>query len=300
MGLDGSQRSGQLFHQVASNRKATSRSHIAVVGDSQFPNGATCEPQIQTQFWDMHVRKSPVWRRFWPPWAVIKAPKSMPSAAPLQESKTGSSRTAIEDAIAQTDAFIERSRQRIKKWYESLKARACLSRLVPKCTKLSGRTPGSKPPASPPPLPRPDGGGQPWPCTCVHGPKKSDTPAGMSSTCPKDNANCENPQNLHCLDQPRHLSLHNNRHVTDSVQHRRKLPDLHNQHQPLCQCTGTGESQWSLKSETMGSCLCAPAGMLTTMKRNCNCGRYTVLRIWIRAFVVHTTGTTTLSKSWHL
>ena len=33
-----------------------------------------------------------------------------------------------------------------------------------------GRAPGSKLPASPPPLPRPDGGGQPWPCTCVHGP----------------------------------------------------------------------------------------------------------------------------------
>ena len=38
---------------------------------------------------------------------------------------------------------------------------------------MGGRTPGSKLPASPPPLPRPDGGGYPWPCTCVHGPKKS-------------------------------------------------------------------------------------------------------------------------------
>ena len=27
-------------------------------------------------------------------------------------------------------------------------------------------------PASPPPLPRPNGGGQPWPCACAHGPKK--------------------------------------------------------------------------------------------------------------------------------
>ena len=36
-----------------------------------------------------------------------------------------------------------------------------------------GRTPGSKLPASPPPLPRPDGGVQPWPCTCVHGPTSS-------------------------------------------------------------------------------------------------------------------------------
>ena len=42
------------------------------------------------------------------------------------------------------------------------------------CTINSGgRTPGSKLPASPPPLPRPDGGGNPWPCTCVHGPSSS-------------------------------------------------------------------------------------------------------------------------------
>ena len=30
--------------------------------------------------------------------------------------------------------------------------------------------------------------------------------------------------------------------------------------QAPCQCTATGESQWSLTSETMGSCLCAPTG----------------------------------------
>ena len=50
-----------------------------------------------------------------------------------------------------------------------------------------GRTPGSKLPASPPPLPRPDGGGQPWSCTFVHGPKKKPhelTIAMMSSTTP--------------------------------------------------------------------------------------------------------------------
>ena len=100
--------------------------------------------------------------------------------------------------------------------------------------------------------------------------------------------------------------------VNDSVQHRscncgvstvssqtapRSLPDLHNQQQPPCQCTVTGESQWSLKSETMGSCLCAPTGMLTTLKRNCNCGTSTVMRLWIRAFAAHTKGTTTLSKN---
>ena len=36
-------------------------------------------------------------------------------------------------------------------------------------------------PASPPPLPRPNGGGNPWPCTCVHGPKNSSRHA-MNST----------------------------------------------------------------------------------------------------------------------
>ena len=109
----------------------------------------------------------------------------------------------------------------------------------------------------------------------------------------------ELPQFLHCLDQPRHLSLHNDRHVNDSVQHQscncgistvssqtapRSLPDLHNQHQPPCQGTAAGESQWSLNSETMGSCLCAPTEMFTTLKRNCNCGTSTVMHLWIRAW----------------
>ena len=40
-----------------------------------------------------------------------------------------------------------------------IEATPCLSRVAPKCTKLGGRTPGSKLPASPPPLPRPNGGG---------------------------------------------------------------------------------------------------------------------------------------------
>ena len=49
----------------------------------------------------------------------------------------------------------------------SIQARAC------DATNSGGRTPGSKLLASPPPLPRPDGGGNPWPCTCVHGPSSS-------------------------------------------------------------------------------------------------------------------------------
>ena len=36
--------------------------------------------------------------------------------------------------------------------------RQCLSIAADACTELGGRTPGSKLPASPPPLPRPDGG----------------------------------------------------------------------------------------------------------------------------------------------
>ena len=40
-----------------------------------------------------------------------------------------------------------------------IKSTACLSRRVSTCSYLGGRTPGSKLPASPPPLPRPDGGG---------------------------------------------------------------------------------------------------------------------------------------------
>ena len=54
-----------------------------------------------------------------------------------------------------------------------------------------GRTPGSKLPASPPPLLRPDGGGQPWPCACA---LKNQTPRrptrACRQPCPKVSANC--------------------------------------------------------------------------------------------------------------
>ena len=56
----------------------------------------------------------------------------------------------------------------------------------------------------------------------------------------------------------------------------RSLPDLHNQHQPPCQCTATGELHGLLNSETMGTCLCAPTGMMTTLLMNCNSGFSTV------------------------
>ena len=59
----------------------------------------------------------------------------------------------------------------------------CLCRYAPThATNSGGRTPGSKLPASPPPLPRPNGGGNPWPCTCVHGPNNSSRHA-MNCNC---------------------------------------------------------------------------------------------------------------------
>ena len=59
---------------------------------------------------------------------------------------------------------------------------------------LGGRTPGSKLPASPPPLLRPNGGGQPWPCACAQSPTKtraqhlSLNTTGMSTTRSKKRA----------------------------------------------------------------------------------------------------------------
>ena len=65
-----------------------------------------------------------------------------------------------------------------------------------------GRTPGSKLPASPPPLLRPDGGGQPRSCTCVQGSKNyvetstcRCTTTGMSSSLSK---------NCFCTSGPEH------------------------------------------------------------------------------------------------
>ena len=75
----------------------------------------------------------------------------------------------------------------------------CLSTLADMhASNSGGRTPESKLPASPPPLPRPDGGGQPWPCTCAHGPKK--TPhqlilAMMSCHHQSMNCNCGTSKN---------------------------------------------------------------------------------------------------------
>ena len=66
-------------------------------------------------------------------------------------------------------------------------------------------------------LPRPDGGGQPWPCTCVHGPKKSSQ--SMS-------ANCEPPQ-FTALSRPSPAPVFAQRRAMNQVQDReRKLHDF--------------------------------------------------------------------------
>ena len=75
------------------------------------------------------------------------------------------------------------------------------------CTINSGgRTPGSKLPASPPPLLRPNGGGQPWPCACAHGPKNSDPSTsqhGHVDTLPKNQRQLRRIHSLlHCQDYP--------------------------------------------------------------------------------------------------
>ena len=161
-------------------------------------------------------------------------------------------------------------------------------------------------PGVPPPLHRPNGGGQPWPCTWAHGPKKSSQ--SMSANCGASTVTalsrrspapvvkrqaCEqqcpaSTLQLWDLDRLLHVCTRKRGATVGSKPssqrlHLRNLLDLHNQHQPPCQCTATGESQWSLNSETMGTCLCAPTGMLTTLKRNCNCGTSTVMYLWIRA-----------------
>ena len=66
---------------------------------------------------------------------------------------------------------------------------------------MGGRTPGSKLPASPPPLLRPDGGGQPWPCTCVHGPKNY---VEASTCCTTTGMSPSLSKNCFCTSGPEH------------------------------------------------------------------------------------------------
>ena len=69
-----------------------------------------------------------------------------------------------------------------------------------------GRTPGGKLPGLPPPLPRPDGGGQPWPCACAHGPKKSDPSTSNTGTSTSLSESQRQLRRLHsflrCQDHP--------------------------------------------------------------------------------------------------
>ena len=116
-------------------------------------------------------------------------------------------------------------------------------------TNSGGRTPGSKLLASSPPLPRPDGGGNPWPCTCVHGPKKTHRPS-------------------------RHL-LRNNRHAN----HNRDIDHLVNVLQ-IRREAATVESRLSSHRPHLWNFRPAHRGRATT---GCNCEISTVyprLHLW--------------------
>ena len=63
--------------------------------------------QIQMQHWKLHGPESPVWRLHWLPWEVIRAQK--------WKAKQAAEERPLEVQLAQTDAFIERSRFRIQK-----------------------------------------------------------------------------------------------------------------------------------------------------------------------------------------
>ena len=155
----------------------------------------------------------------------------------------------------------------------------CLS--MPHCRtqliRVAGRL-GVRLPATPPPLPRPDGGGQPGRVPVYTALKKSTRQRACHQPVQETMPTAEHPQFLHCLDHLRHLSLRNDRHLSNSVQHRRcncgiwtvfstsapenevQLWDLNrllhdctrgtcwnaqpNRRTP-CQCTATGETPWS-------------------------------------------------------
>ena len=58
--------------------------------------------------------------------------------------------------------------------------------------------------------------------------------------------------------------------------------------QRACQLLVEELQPWNLdgllNSKTMETCLCATTGMLTTLKKNCNCGTSTVMHLSIRAY----------------
>ena len=146
---------------------------------------------------------------------------------------------------------------------------------------------------------RPNGGGQPWPAeppqfTGLSRPSPAPVVAqrqACEQQCPASKLQ------LWDLDRLLHVCT---RERGATVGSKPSSPRLYPRN--LLECTTKSSNTLSmycglLNSETMGTCLYTPTGMMTILKRNCNCGTSTVLRIWIRAFVVHTTGTTTLSKS---
>ena len=99
---------------------------------------------------------------------------------------------------------------------------------------MGGRTPGSKLPASPPPLPRPDGGGQPWPCACAHGHKKNTNP-----TSPSCNCGISTVFSTSAPEEP--VGKHNQivEHLVNVLQHENLRGLLNSQAQVNCLCATT-------------------------------------------------------------
>ena len=83
---------GCRWHQVAGRRISTSRGQFGVDGVNcvfgprmQRPHD---EHQIQTRHWRLHVRKSPVWKRHWLPWGIIRVQKWTLSAVRCRRRST--------------------------------------------------------------------------------------------------------------------------------------------------------------------------------------------------------------------
>ena len=90
-----------------------------------------------------------------------------------------------------------------------------------------------------------------WPCTCVHGHKKTPNYRAQQRACSRrdKNCNCGNHNFLHVWTIPRKLHDLHNREVDHDIKRQGNL----------------------LVTRTMGICLCVMTGTTTTLM-NCNCG----------------------------
>ena len=112
---------------------------------------------------------------------------------------------------------------------------------------------GVRLPASPPPLPRHDGGGQSWPCTCVQGPKKN----VETSTCRCTGTSTGMPTSLSRKSGPVE-------HHEDELHLRHIHCDAH-QVQGACHCTQRARKP---RPRT--------GGIAPGASTSCNCGDSTV------------------------